>query len=83
MLDDIDKGFCLFAMQISSNMAKISLHFECHGSGCTPPIGKAKYQIHVLGNKLEVKFLNFKFKTANTKQERQSSSLTLYTNVSS
>jgi hypothetical protein len=22
MLDDIDKGFCLFAMQISSNMAK-------------------------------------------------------------
>ena len=26
MLDDIDKRFCLFAMQISSNMAKISLN---------------------------------------------------------
>ena len=35
MLDDIDKGFCLFAMQISSNMAKIALSFESHGSGCT------------------------------------------------
>ena len=39
MLDDIDKGFCLFAMQISSNMAKIALSFESHGSGCTSPIG--------------------------------------------
>jgi hypothetical protein len=38
MLDDIDKGFCLFAMQISSNMAKIALSFESHGSGCTSPI---------------------------------------------
>jgi hypothetical protein len=37
MLDDIEKGFCLFAMQISSNMAKISLSFEFHGSGCTSP----------------------------------------------
>jgi hypothetical protein len=26
MLDDIGKGFCLFATQISSNMAKISLN---------------------------------------------------------
>jgi hypothetical protein len=33
MLDDIDKEFCLFAMQ-TSNMAKISLSFESHGSGC-------------------------------------------------
>jgi hypothetical protein len=40
MLDDIDKGFCLFATQISSNMAKISLSFESHGSGCTSPIVK-------------------------------------------
>ena len=31
----IDKGFCLFAMGISSNMAKISLSFESHESGCT------------------------------------------------
>jgi hypothetical protein len=35
MLDDIDKGFCLSAMQISSNMAKIALSFESHGSGFT------------------------------------------------
>ena len=34
MLDDIDKAFCLFAMQISPNMAKIALSFESHGSGC-------------------------------------------------
>ena len=38
MLDDIDKGFCLFATRISSNMAKISLSFESHVSGCTSPI---------------------------------------------
>ena len=38
MLDDIDKGFCLFAMQISSNMAKIALPFESYGCGCTSPI---------------------------------------------
>jgi hypothetical protein len=37
MLDDIDEGFCMFAMQISSNMAKISLSFESHGIGCTSP----------------------------------------------
>ena len=33
MLDDIVKGFCLFAMQISSNMAKISLSFESNRIG--------------------------------------------------
>jgi hypothetical protein len=30
MLEYIHKGFCLFAMQISANMAKISLSFESH-----------------------------------------------------
>jgi hypothetical protein len=30
----IDKGFRLFAMQISPKMAKISLSFESHGIGC-------------------------------------------------
>jgi hypothetical protein len=40
MLDDFNKGFCLFAMQISSNMAKISLSFESHESGCTSPIDR-------------------------------------------
>jgi hypothetical protein len=38
MLDDTDKGFCLFAMQISSNMAEISLSFESQGIGCKSPI---------------------------------------------
>ena len=38
----IDKGFCLFAMQISSNMAKISLSFESDGICCTSPIMLSK-----------------------------------------
>ena len=36
MLDDFDKGFSLFAIQISSNMAKISSFIESLGDGCTP-----------------------------------------------
>jgi hypothetical protein len=42
MLNDIDKGFCLFAMQISSNMAKISLSFESLGIGCKSPITRKR-----------------------------------------
>lgn len=38
MLDDFDKGFSLFAILISSNMAKISLFIESLGNGCTPRI---------------------------------------------
>ena len=38
MLDDFDKGFSLFAILISSNMAKISLFIESLGDGCTPRI---------------------------------------------
>ena len=38
MLDDFDKRFSLFAILISSNMAKISLFIESLGDGCTPRI---------------------------------------------
>ena len=38
MLDDLDKGFSLFAILISSKMAKISLFIESLGHGCTPTI---------------------------------------------
>jgi hypothetical protein len=38
MLDDIDKGFGLFAMQILSNMAKISVVAIPAWSGCTSPM---------------------------------------------
>jgi hypothetical protein len=47
MLDDIDKGFFLFAMQISSNMAKISLSFESHASGGTSPIQPKPHFVHL------------------------------------
>lgn len=40
MLDDFDKGFFLFAIQMSSNMTKISLSFKSLGIGCTPPINR-------------------------------------------
>jgi hypothetical protein len=43
MLDDFDKGFRLFAMQISPKMAKISLSFESHGIGCNTRITYTLY----------------------------------------
>ena len=50
MLDDIYKGFLLFAMQISSKMAKISLSFEY-------PMGLAAYQVCVVP-RLRAIFIN-------------------------
>jgi hypothetical protein len=38
MLDEGDKEFSLFAIQISSDMAEITLSFESLQIGCTPPI---------------------------------------------
>ena len=43
MLDDFEKGFSLFAILISSNMAKIFLFIESLGNGCTPRIRKPKH----------------------------------------
>ena len=48
MLDDFDKGFSLFAILISSNMAKISLFIESLGDGCTPRIPGLRDQIEIL-----------------------------------
>ena len=34
----LTKDFAFFAMEISSDMAKISLSFESHGIGCKSPV---------------------------------------------
>ena len=46
ILVELNKGFSLSASIFSSNMAKISLSFESHGIGCTPPINNTIFFVY-------------------------------------
>ena len=55
MLDEFYKRFSLFAILISSNMAKFSLSFESLENGRTPPNDDSSYRLNFdLGKKNEI-----------------------------